>query len=148
MNQLITLTVGGVELSFAPTEVEYNDYMNDLMPDNKVAPAHNFLFNTVTEETKEALRKITDKNKGAAVQITSAVMAEYAPQLEIKVKKIDGLVAALDRNDFEKMLAWRRKWLPGEQDTEANLARAVWLERQYWENMQAATANGVAKAFS
>ncbi|WP_274025597.1 putative phage tail assembly chaperone [Vibrio parahaemolyticus] len=87
MNQLITLAVGGVELSFAPTEVEYNDYMNDLMPDNKVAPAHNFLFNTVTEETKEALRKITDKNKGAAVQITSAVMAEYAPQLEIKVKK-------------------------------------------------------------
>ncbi|EHR1162066.1 hypothetical protein KS876_001067 [Vibrio parahaemolyticus] len=45
------------------------------------------------------------------------------------------------------MLAWRRKWLPSEPDTEANLARAVWLERQYWENMQAATANGVAQAF-
>ncbi|WP_415720341.1 DUF6890 family protein [Photobacterium ganghwense] len=46
------------------------------------------------------------------------------------------------------MLAWRRKWLPGEQDTETNLARAVWLEQNYWENMRMATANGVAKAFS
>ncbi|WP_370737959.1 MULTISPECIES: DUF6890 family protein [Photobacterium] len=46
------------------------------------------------------------------------------------------------------MLAWRRKWLPSENDSEANLARAVWLEKNHWENMAIATANGVAKAFS
>ncbi|MGF1688354.1 hypothetical protein L4C36_16950 [Photobacterium japonica] len=46
------------------------------------------------------------------------------------------------------MLAWRRKWLPGESDTEANLARAVWLEKEFWANMRTMTANGVAQAFS
>ncbi|MCR9546925.1 hypothetical protein NB531_10250 [Vibrio antiquarius] len=54
----------------------------------------------------------------------------------------------MDSNELEQMLTWRRKWLPGEADSEENLARAIWLERQYWENMEAATANGVAKAFS
>ncbi|ADT87631.1 DUF6890 family protein [Vibrio furnissii] len=46
------------------------------------------------------------------------------------------------------MLIWRRKWLPGEQDDETSIARAVWLEKKYWENLTASTANGVAKAFS
>ena len=85
--QVVVLTVGCADLAFKPTEVEYNDYMNELMPDNKVAPAHNFLFNCVTDETKDELRKITDANPSAAVQLTAAVMAEYAPQLEITVKK-------------------------------------------------------------
>lgn len=86
-NTLITLVVAGKALAFKPTEVEYNDYMNALMPDNKVAPAHNFLFDTVTEESKDALREITSANPGAAVQISAAVMAQYAPQLDIVVKK-------------------------------------------------------------
>ncbi|MGF1717817.1 hypothetical protein L4D08_23430 [Photobacterium chitinilyticum] len=45
------------------------------------------------------------------------------------------------------MLTWRRKWLPGESDSTENLARAVWLEKEYWENMAAVTANGVDRAF-
>ncbi|KJF83559.1 putative phage tail assembly chaperone [Photobacterium angustum] len=85
--QRVVLAVAGVELAFVPTEVEYNDYMNELMPDNKVAPAHNFLFASVEEESKDDLRKITNSNPSAAVQLASAVMAEYAPALEIKVKK-------------------------------------------------------------
>ncbi|AGB11030.1 TPA: putative phage tail assembly chaperone [Vibrio parahaemolyticus] len=85
--KVIVLTVGATALSFAPTEVEYNDYMNELMPDNKVAPAHNFLFNTVVEDSKHDLREITSSNPGAAVQIAASVMEEYAPKLEIKVKK-------------------------------------------------------------
>ncbi|HCE5112906.1 TPA: hypothetical protein NKO82_004554 [Vibrio parahaemolyticus] len=54
----------------------------------------------------------------------------------------------MDSQELEQMLAWRRKWLPSETDSEENLARAIWLEQQYWEKMQVATANGVAKAFS
>ncbi|WP_196588304.1 DUF6890 family protein [Aliivibrio fischeri] len=46
------------------------------------------------------------------------------------------------------MHAWRRKWLPNEPDSEQNLAYAIWLEQNYWENMQNVTASGVAKAFS
>lgn len=83
----IVVTVGATEIVFEPTEIEYNDYMNELMPDNKVNPAHNFLFNCVSDETKDELRAITESNPGAAVQITAVVMTQYAPQLEIKVKK-------------------------------------------------------------
>ncbi len=54
----------------------------------------------------------------------------------------------MDSNELEQMLTWRRKWLPGESDSEENLARAIWLETKYWQNMQSAMANGVAKAFS
>lgn len=86
-NKVIELTIGSNDLVFQPTEVEYNDYMNELMPDNKVAPAHNFLFNCVKEESKDVLRTITKSNPGAAIQITASVMAKYAPQLVIKVKK-------------------------------------------------------------
>lgn len=85
--QVIALTIGSQTLSFVPTEVEYTDYMNELMPDNKVAPAHNFLFATVLEDDKQKLREITSKNAGASVQIASAVLAEFAPALDIKVKK-------------------------------------------------------------
>ncbi|WP_170915146.1 DUF6890 family protein [Enterovibrio nigricans] len=46
------------------------------------------------------------------------------------------------------MYAWRRKWLPHEPDTEINLARAVFLEKQYWDNASMATTNGTAKAFA
>ncbi|MGF1761357.1 hypothetical protein L4D76_26270 [Photobacterium sagamiensis] len=45
------------------------------------------------------------------------------------------------------MMAWRRKWLPHEPDDETNLAYAIWLENTYWENMEAVTTGGVAKAF-
>ncbi|HIF9091451.1 putative phage tail assembly chaperone [Photobacterium damselae] len=85
--QVIALTIGSQTLSFVPTEVEYNDYMNEMMPANKVAPAHNFVFATVQEDDKQKLREITSKNPGAAMQIASAIFAEFAPELSIKVKK-------------------------------------------------------------
>lgn len=83
----IVLVIGGESLSFVPTEVDYNDYMNELMPDNKVAPAHNFVFNTAVEESKSALREIAATNPAAVVQIAAVLMQEFAPMLDIKVKK-------------------------------------------------------------
>ncbi|PST95712.1 hypothetical protein C9I87_08670 [Photobacterium iliopiscarium] len=83
----IVLAIGGESLSFVPTEVDYNDYMNELMPDNKVAPAHNFVFNTAVEESKPTLRIIANSNPAAVVQIAGVLMQEFAPALDIKVKK-------------------------------------------------------------
>ncbi|MCD9491061.1 hypothetical protein GLP30_09530 [Photobacterium phosphoreum] len=83
----IVLAIGGESLSFVPTEVDYNDYMNELMPDNKVAPAHNFVFNTAVEESKPAVREIAATNPSAVVQIAAVLMQEFAPALDIKVKK-------------------------------------------------------------
>ncbi|MCD9511940.1 putative phage tail assembly chaperone [Photobacterium phosphoreum] len=83
----VELEIGGKSLSFVPTEIDYNDYMNELMPDNKVAPAHNFVFNTAVEESKPALRMLADSNPAAVVQIAGVLMQEFAPALDIKVKK-------------------------------------------------------------
>ncbi|MCA6222747.1 MULTISPECIES: DUF6890 family protein [Photorhabdus] len=40
----------------------------------------------------------------------------------------------------------RRHYLPNENDNKDNLARAIWLDNRYWENMRIATANGIALA--
>ncbi|WP_419555453.1 DUF6890 family protein [Photobacterium arenosum] len=63
-------------------------------------------------------------------------------------KKINSKVTALDNSDLAQLLAFRRKWLPGEPDDENSLAQAAWLEKRYWENMAAVMASGVSKAFS
>jgi len=87
MKQSIILLVGASELAFDVTTNDHNDYINGLMPDNKVAPAHNLLMRTVKPEHKEQLKKLIEGNPGAPVQMASAVMAEFAPVLEISVKK-------------------------------------------------------------
>ncbi|MBL5901733.1 hypothetical protein I7V27_22810, partial [Lelliottia amnigena] len=43
----IELTVGGTALAFAPTATDYNNMINSMQPDNKVAPAQQFLMRTV-----------------------------------------------------------------------------------------------------
>ncbi|WP_323840655.1 DUF6890 family protein [Photorhabdus africana] len=40
----------------------------------------------------------------------------------------------------------RCHYLPNENDNTDNLARAIWLDNRYWENMRIATANGIALA--
>ncbi|EPF6560919.1 MULTISPECIES: DUF6890 family protein [Serratia] len=41
----------------------------------------------------------------------------------------------------------RRYYLPAENDSSENLARAIWLDNRHWENMRVATANGISLAF-
>ncbi|EPC4028609.1 putative phage tail assembly chaperone, partial [Aeromonas salmonicida] len=43
MSKKITLTIAGTDISFEPTMTAYNGFLNDMMPDDKVAPAHNYL---------------------------------------------------------------------------------------------------------
>lgn len=46
------------------------------------------------------------------------------------------------------MLALRRHYLPHEPDDEEALARAIWLDKQHWNNTGNAIAAGIAKAFN
>ncbi|WP_425589744.1 DUF6890 family protein [Salinivibrio sp. SS3] len=57
-------------------------------------------------------------------------------------------VAAIEHSDLAKLLTYRRKWLPHGEDNERDIARAMWLEKEYWQNMATATANGIAKGFT
>ncbi|WP_414970530.1 DUF6890 family protein [Serratia marcescens] len=53
----------------------------------------------------------------------------------------------MDDNQLEQLLTLRRRYLPGEPDDDESLARALWLDNLYWQNMAIAVNNGIAKAF-
>lgn len=82
----ITLTINGTEITFEPTKLAYNSYINDLTMNDKIAPATNFLRRTVIAEDKEKLNEILENHVGAALQIIEKVVKQYAPDLEIEVK--------------------------------------------------------------
>lgn len=82
----ITLTINGTDITFEPTKLAYNSYINDITMSDKIAPATNFLRRTVIAEDKEKLNEILDKHVGAVLQIVEKVIKQYAPDLEIEVK--------------------------------------------------------------
>ncbi|WP_420801082.1 DUF6890 family protein [Phocoenobacter skyensis] len=45
-------------------------------------------------------------------------------------------------------MALRRHYLPNETDSDHNLARALWLHKQSYENLANAVTNGISQAFS
>lgn len=83
--QIIVLAVSGTELTFKPSMQDYNKYINELMPDNKIAPSHNYLRRIVDKESKEALDTLLAK-PGAALQLAAKVNEQFVPELEIEVK--------------------------------------------------------------
>ena len=85
MSKKMTLTVAGTDISFEPTMTAYNSLINDMMPNDKVAPAHNYLKKIVCPESKEALDDLL-KRPSAALQLAGAINKEFAPELEITVK--------------------------------------------------------------
>lgn len=87
MKKHVVLTLGANDINFEVTTETYNGYLNDIMPNNKVAPAHNFIMRSVVDEDKEKLRKVLDDSPGAAMQICGLLQQEFAPAIEISVKK-------------------------------------------------------------
>lgn len=85
MSKKMTLTVAGTDISFEPTMTAYNSFINDMMPNDKVAPAHNYLKKIVCPESKEALDELL-KRPSAALQLAGAINKEFAPELDITVK--------------------------------------------------------------
>lgn len=82
----ITLTINSTDITFEPTKLAYNTYINDITMNDKIAPATNFLRRTVLAEDKEKLNEILENHVGAALQIIEKVIKQYAPDLEIEVK--------------------------------------------------------------
>ncbi|WP_429134270.1 putative phage tail assembly chaperone [Aeromonas hydrophila] len=81
----VTLTVAGTDISFHPTVVAYNSYLNDVTMTDKVAPSHNYLTKIVAPESKPDLTELL-KLPGAALQIAGKLNDLFAPQLDITVK--------------------------------------------------------------
>lgn len=82
----ISLTVNDKPLNFTVTLADYNKYINELTPINKVTPARNFLMRTVDADSKDALRDLVDL-PGVGVQLAMTLLDEYMPEVSITVGK-------------------------------------------------------------
>ncbi|MFC6633531.1 putative phage tail assembly chaperone [Microbulbifer taiwanensis] len=85
--QIIELTIGDKEITFEVTRDQYNKLINKLGPNQKVAPMHNFLVETVRDENKPALLEILADYPGSEVGIGGELVEAYSPDLQIAVKK-------------------------------------------------------------
>ncbi len=82
----ITLTISGTDITFEPTKLAYNAYINDITMNDKIAPATNFLRRIVLPEDKEKLNDILENHIGAQLQISEKILKQYAPDLDIEIK--------------------------------------------------------------
>ncbi|MGN2614693.1 DUF6890 family protein [Aliivibrio fischeri] len=51
-------------------------------------------------------------------------------------------------NGYEQALVLRRHYLPNEDDSEQNLARAMWMDTHQYELQEAAIRNAIGKLFN
>jgi lysophospholipase L1-like esterase len=90
-NDLVTITIGGNDLRFDVGTADFNQYINEQTPQNKVSPAYNFLQRTVVKEDKDSFKQVVLRNKvpnGAlVVQIASVIAQAFGADVEITVKK-------------------------------------------------------------
>jgi hypothetical protein len=82
----ITLEVGDKEFTFSMTPQDVTKYFNAMTANNKVSPSHNLLSNTVAADQRTELRTLL-ANPVMTMQISGALLEEYAPDVEIIVKK-------------------------------------------------------------
>lgn len=82
----IIMTIGDTDFSFNMTPQDVTKYFNTVTPNNKVAPSNNLLTNTVKQEQLATLRPFL-RNPVMTMQLAGALLEEYAPDVEIVVKK-------------------------------------------------------------
>ena len=86
MEKQIKVTVNQKELAFNVTTEHYNQYINEMMPDNKIGPAKNFLVRTVDEATSKNLTELL-KLPGVELQLAGKVVNEFLPDITIELGK-------------------------------------------------------------
>jgi hypothetical protein len=92
-NTEITLEVGEQEFTFHLTPADVTKYFNALTQTNKVAPGNNLLMNTVLQDQKPVLKALLG-NPVMVMQLAGALLEEYAPNVEVIVKKRSSTLSA------------------------------------------------------
>jgi hypothetical protein len=82
----IILTLGETDITFNLTPQDVTKYFNAVTPNNKVAPSNNLLTNTVKQKHLATLRPYL-LNPVTTMQLAGTLLEEYAPDVEIVVKK-------------------------------------------------------------
>ncbi|MCG7497754.1 putative phage tail assembly chaperone [Vibrio sp. Of7-15] len=81
----IVLTAAGQELRFQPELSAYNKYINEMMPNDKVAPSTNYLRRIVHKDDKAKLDEVL-KLPGAVLRLIAKVNEIFEGDLDIEVK--------------------------------------------------------------
>ncbi|WP_421547668.1 putative phage tail assembly chaperone [Pseudomonas sp. QD4] len=89
----ITLEIGETDFRFTLSPQDVTKYFNAMTATNKVAPSHNLLSTTVNQEQRAGLRELL-ANPVMTMQIAGALLEEYAPDVEIIVKKPSNALTA------------------------------------------------------
>lgn len=89
MSKNITVTVGDIELQFAVSNSDFNQYINEQMPNDKVNPAFNFLSRTVTDAIDfQSVALVDGEPNGLVVmQIVGEVAGEFGGGVSVSLKK-------------------------------------------------------------
>ena len=82
----ISLTIGTTDFTFSPTVVDHNNYTNALMPDDKIAPAHQYLTRTVEPEQKEDLVELLDTVPGLVMEVFMEVSKASKGGVKVTLK--------------------------------------------------------------
>ncbi|AJO81038.1 putative phage tail assembly chaperone [Pseudomonas sp. MRSN 12121] len=82
----ITLEVGEQEFTFTLTPADVTKYFNALTQNNKVAPGNNLMMTTVAQDQRATLKPLL-ANPVMVMQLAGALLEEYAPNVEVIVKK-------------------------------------------------------------
>jgi len=82
----VILTVGEQDFEFTPTVNDHNNYTNEMMADNKVAPAYTFLTRTVKSEQKEALKELLDTVPGLVMELFVEVSKAAKGGIKVTLK--------------------------------------------------------------
>ncbi|WP_187985111.1 putative phage tail assembly chaperone [Vibrio metschnikovii] len=82
----VTVEINGTEFTFKPTVTDANNYTNEVMPDNKVAPARTYLLRTVEPDQKDALTELLNAVPGLVVELHSTVHGASKGGITITLK--------------------------------------------------------------
>jgi hypothetical protein len=87
----ITITVADKDINFNIESDDFNQYINEQMPTDKVGPAYNFLSRTVLEEDREKFKSIAlsggKPNGFIVMQMAGVTAEEFGGGVSISLKK-------------------------------------------------------------
>lgn len=90
----IILTIGETDFKFTPSVADHNNYTNELMPDNKIAPAHQFLTRTVLPEQQADLVVLLETVPGLVMEVFMEVSKASRGGVKVTLKNSAGVFKA------------------------------------------------------
>lgn len=88
---LTTVTIGEKDIDFDISVDDFNQYLNEQMPNDKINPAFNFLMRSVTADHKDELKQLVMTNGRAngivVLQVAGVLAEQFSGGVTVSLKK-------------------------------------------------------------